>query len=120
MLRTPSRSQEESGTVERMPFGSSSTHTFILSINVDSLVLFCVLVFFVSFMSAGCSAKQLLGEVVLAFLGLDIIDIELCYASRRRTFVQVPLELLQSTALTLSFTGDLHLEVSITGMLEVH
>jgi hypothetical protein len=58
-------------------------------------------------------AKGSLGEVALALLGLDIVDIELCDSGSRRTLVQVLLELFQSAAITLSFASDLSMEVSI-------
>jgi hypothetical protein len=54
-----------------------------------------------------------LGEITLAVLGLDVIDMELCNRGSGRTSVQVLLELVQSTAVTLSLTSDLNIQVSI-------
>jgi hypothetical protein len=52
-------------------------------------------------------AKSSLGEIILALLGLDIVDMDLCDRGSRRTSVQVLLELFQSTAVTLGLTSDL-------------
>ena len=48
-----------------------------------------------------------LGEVTLALLGLDIVDVDLCDRGSRRTSVQVLLEFVQSTAVALGLTSDL-------------
>jgi len=58
-----------------------------------------------------------LGEVALAFLGLDVVDIELRNTSSRRTLVQMLLEFFESAAVTLSLTSDLLIEVSVIVML---
>jgi hypothetical protein len=68
--------------------------------------------FFVTFVSKRHLAGSSLGEVALALLGLDIVDIELCDSGSRRTLVQVLLELLQGAAVTLSLTSDLSMEIS--------
>ena len=57
-------------------------------------------------------AGSSLGEVALALLGLDIVDIELCDSGSRGTPVQVLLKLVQRAAVTLSFAGNLGMEVS--------
>jgi hypothetical protein len=54
-----------------------------------------------------------LGEIILALLGLDVVDMDLCDRGSGRTSVQVLLELVQGTAITLSLTSDLHIQVSI-------
>lgn len=53
-----------------------------------------------------------LGEIALALLGLDIVDIKLCDSGSRGTPVQVLLKLVQRAAVALSFAGNLGMEVS--------
>jgi hypothetical protein len=65
-----------------------------------------------------------LGEIVLALLGLDVVDMDLCDGGSGRTSVQVLLELVQSTAITLSLASDLIMQVStaidVEGTREEH
>jgi hypothetical protein len=59
-----------------------------------------------------------LGEIILALLGLDVVDMDHCDRGSGRTSVQVLLELVQSTAVTLSLTSDLNIQVSTITYLE--
>ena len=58
-------------------------------------------------------AEKLLGEIALAVLALDIIDIELCDSGSRRPLVQVLLKFVQRAAVTLSLTSDLSMKVRV-------
>jgi hypothetical protein len=90
---------------------------FRLSMTI-SIALFVPRYFLVTFVLGWRVEKRSLGEITLAVLGLNIVDVDLCDRGSGRTSVQVLLELVQSTAITLGLTSDLNIQVSIIKYVE--